>query len=306
MPGTNTIPSGKLLLAASTGGHLAQLVRLSGLIGAGEDSLWVTFENAQSRSLLAGRRHLFVPYIQPRDLRGALGAFGPFRDALKAEEFDGAVSTGAAIAVPALLAARASGIPACYIESVSRVQGPSLSGRILERVPGVSTFTQYEAWNRKGWSYGLSLFDTFAAAGGPRRGPLRVFVTLGTISPYRFDSLADRLIEAAAGADVEFVWQLGCTTRDDLPGRAVAELSAEEFDTLVRESDVVVSHAGVGTCLHLLELGVKPVLVPRRSARGEHVDDHQAQIAAELGRRGLVVTREVGEVTFDDLLSVAS
>ena len=36
-----------------------------------------------------------------------------------------------------------------------------------------------------------------------------------------------------------------------------------------------------------MELGKSPVLVPRRAARNEHVDDHQQQTAQLLGCAGL-------------------
>uniref|UniRef100_UPI0028CFE1F8 hypothetical protein n=1 Tax=uncultured Microbacterium sp. TaxID=191216 RepID=UPI0028CFE1F8 len=66
----------KMLLAASTGGHIAQLVRLAPGLGATDDSLWVSFDSPQTRSLLRDRRTLLVPYIKPRDWRGTLKAVG--------------------------------------------------------------------------------------------------------------------------------------------------------------------------------------------------------------------------------------
>lgn len=59
---------GRQLLVASTGGHLAQIVKWAPRIGAAEDSLWVTFESPQSESLLDGRRVLKVPYVAPGTL----------------------------------------------------------------------------------------------------------------------------------------------------------------------------------------------------------------------------------------------
>src|SRR4051812_6537265 len=87
----------KLLLVASTGGHLWQLLRLAPRLGASSDSLWVTFDSAQSRSLLQGRRVLHLPYVSPRDWRGALSALMTLRRTLRTEKFDGVVSTGAAV-----------------------------------------------------------------------------------------------------------------------------------------------------------------------------------------------------------------
>ena len=43
------------------------------------------------------------------------------------------------------------------------------------------------------------------------------------------------------------------------------------------------------------------MLLPRRQWRGEHVDDHQLMIAAELAARDLAVTADATEVTADDL-----
>jgi UDP-N-acetylglucosamine transferase subunit ALG13 len=47
------------------------------------------------------------------------------------------------------------------------------------------------------------------------------------------------------------------------------------------------------------------VLVPRRLAQGEHVDDHQTQIAHDLDRRGLAVSVEADALTHDHLIAAA-
>ena len=44
----------KLLLCASTGGHLWQLDRIARAFDVSDDSLWVTFDTDQTRSLLEG------------------------------------------------------------------------------------------------------------------------------------------------------------------------------------------------------------------------------------------------------------
>jgi UDP-N-acetylglucosamine--N-acetylmuramyl-(pentapeptide) pyrophosphoryl-undecaprenol N-acetylglucosamine transferase len=58
----------------------------------------------------------------------------------------------------------------------------------------------------------------------------------------------------------------------------------------------VVTHAGAGTVLDLLRTGICPVVVPRRRARAEHVDDHQTELAELLRRRGLAHVREADEL----------
>lgn len=297
------IAGARAVLAASTGGHLAQLHRLAPRLALEDDPLWITFDSEQSRSLLSDERVIYVPYISPRDLRGAARALPAVARALAQENFSVAVSTGAAIAAVALPLARARGREAVYIESVSRFDGPSLTGRMMRRVPGIKLYNQHQSWAQSPWEYRFSVLDDYVAEPGPEAvhaGPLKVFVTLGTIRPYRFDALVDRLLALLPGAD--FRWQLGVTTRSDLPGRVSASLSDGEFRAAIEWSDVVVSHAGVGTALQLLDLGMCPVLVPRRAQHGEHVDDHQAQIANHLGGRGLAVSRAVDDLSSDDIV----
>ena len=74
----------------------------------------------------------------------------------------------------------------------------------------------------------------------------------------------------------------------------------------MQEADVVVAHAGVGTALAAFEVGICPLLVPRRYALGEHVDDHQIQIADELVKRDLVVSIDASKVQLDHLLEAGA
>jgi UDP-N-acetylglucosamine transferase subunit ALG13 len=232
---------------------------------------------------------------------------GPIaRRILREERFDVAVSTGAAAALPLLPRALARGKKVAYIESVSRFEGPSLTGRLISALPRVQLFTQHATWADSRWKHSFSVLDDFSATATEVSPParLKVFVTLGTIKPYRFDRLVEQLAQIAPTADI--YWQLGETTRDDLPGHVQTYISAEEFQAQAESADVVVTHAGVGTALKLLDLGIFPVLVPRRSRNGEHVDDHQLQIAQNLQDRGLALAPEADEIAFSHLVHAAS
>lgn len=297
----------KYLFVASTGGHLAQLVRMSSSMDASPDSLWITFESPQSLSLLAGRRVTFVPYVKPRDWLGVVRTLRTTTRVLRHEKFDLVVSTGAAIALGVFPAAMARRVPRRYIESVSRIDGPSMTGRIVHRLRLAETLTQHPGWAHGRWRAHPSVLSQFVAVDRhrPAAAPLRLFVTLGTIRPYRFDALVDAVL-ASGLANEHTVWQLGETTRDDLPGRAETQIASAEFDRLAAEADVVITHAGVGTILALLEMGVHPVVVPRRMSRGEHVDDHQAQIARLTGDLGVASSREVSELDAETITRAAT
>lgn len=297
-------PSRKLLLVASTGGHLWQLSRLAPRLGASPDSLWVTFDSPQSRSLLAGCRVLHLPYVAPRDLRGAMRAVREVRRAIRRERFEGVVSTGAAVGVSAMLAATAAVPSRLYIESVSRFDGPSLTGRIIAECHLARTLTQHRIWSDARWQFEGSVLEDYVVEPGPPRPVAKVFVTLGTIRPYGFRRLAERVVEILPpGMDVE--WQTGETESHGLPGTVHRYLPHEQFDRAVAEADVVITHAGVGTLLGLLKAGVQPIAVPRRAQFGEHVDDHQQQAARALAQDGLVLHREVEDLTWDDVESAA-
>lgn len=278
------------VLAASTGGHLAQLHKLRSSLEVGNRPLWVTFDNPQSRSLLEGEDVVYLPYIKSRDLFTALRCIPTLLGLFRSHEFERVVSTGAAIAVPVFLAAALTKVDRTYLESVSRFDGPSLSGQIVSRIPGTTLLTQHGSWANSRWKKGPSVLDSYVVEerAAPEKERLRIFITLGTIKPYRFDRVVESVVERFSGS-YDLVWQLGSTERLGLPGEVHSLMSADEFDRNVRESDAVISHAGVGSALRILSLGKSPILVPRLRAYKEHVDDHQLQITRELAAHGLAV-----------------
>jgi UDP-N-acetylglucosamine--N-acetylmuramyl-(pentapeptide) pyrophosphoryl-undecaprenol N-acetylglucosamine transferase len=297
----------KLLMVAATGGHLTQLVRLAPRFGTSRDSVWVTFDTPQSRSMLRGKETFFVPYISPRDWKGTITAFCRLAVFLRNQVFDGVYSTGAAVALSAFLQPRLIRTPKTYIESVSRTRGPSLSGRMVSLVPGVRLYTQHKRWANRRWSHTESVlahYETKPSITAVQE-PLRIFVTLGTIQPYRFDSLIDAVL-ATGLAGPETVWQTGVSNREGLPGSAHEQMEADDFLAAIDSADVVITHAGVGTVIQLLELGKSPVVVPREKMRGEHVDDHQFQISALLMERKLGIVKRTAELTAADVIRAAN
>jgi beta-1,4-N-acetylglucosaminyltransferase len=62
-----------------------------------------------------------------------------------------------------------------------------------------------------------------------------------------------------------------------------------QMATLFREARVIIAHAAAGTAVLALQLGKPLVLVPRRRAFGEHMDDHQCELARALAVSGQAV-----------------
>jgi UDP-N-acetylglucosamine--N-acetylmuramyl-(pentapeptide) pyrophosphoryl-undecaprenol N-acetylglucosamine transferase len=292
------------LLVASTGGHLAELHDLVPRLGV-QERRWVTFDSPQSRSLLAGEDVVHVPPAVSRDLVGAVRDLVIARKMFRRRRYDRVISTGASVAMSFFVPATAAGVECAYIESATRTDGPSLTGRMAARLPGVKMFTQYRSWADETWLYGGSIFDGFAAGPSGRRAVRKVVVTLGTHPRYTFPRLLARLVDILPpGLDV--LWQVGATRVARMPADARVSVPIDEMRRAMREADVVVSHAGVGSALAAMQAGRRAVFVPRRRLHGEHVDDHQVAMARELQRRDLVLAREADEVTFADLETAAS
>jgi UDP-N-acetylglucosamine transferase subunit ALG13 len=211
------------------------------------------------------------------------------------------LSTGSNLALAVMPQARLRRIPCVYIESATRLEGPSLTGRLLARVPGINCFTQHERWANETWRYAGNVFDGFETApSSGQQAPGRLLVSLGTSKVYQFDRLVDQIRRIVPGG-VDITWQIGHTRAEELPGKTHRFLSARDLSTEIRESDVVIAHCGTGIALSALQAGKIPILVPRRPEWREHVDDHQSQIAQFLGGRGLALIREVEHLTTEDL-----
>lgn len=299
-------PSGaKVLWVCSSGGHLSELFKINEGMLAADDSVWVTCDSPQSRGMLGSRRALFVRYVAPRDLGGALRAAYQLVPVLRRERFDMCISTGAAVAAGILPMVAATGTPTYYIESVARTTAPSLTGRLMALAPRVQTYCQYQEWASPTWPYAGSLLDGWKASGSPIGSrPLRILVTLGTIRPYRFDRAVNAVLQLMRRGD-EVVWQLGATSRPELPGEVHAEIEPSRLTELARRADVVVAHAGVGSILHLFENGVSPALVVRSDRFGEHVDNHQQALATATASRGLATVLDLNRPSREALLTAA-
>jgi UDP-N-acetylglucosamine--N-acetylmuramyl-(pentapeptide) pyrophosphoryl-undecaprenol N-acetylglucosamine transferase len=291
------------LLVASTGGHLRELHALRRRLRAG-DVEWATFDTAQSRSLLAGERVHHVEFTASRDLRHVLTNVPHAMQILRAGDYDQVISTGSAIALTFLPAAAAIGLRARYIESAARSQGPSLTGQLLMRVPGIDLCTQYPGWARDPWRYGGSVFDAYEAIDQRFSAIRRVVVMVGTLG-FGFGRLVKRL-QHVLPARAEVLWQTGSTDTRGLALSPRPALAASELQRALERADLVVAHAGIGSALDALQAGRCPVLIPRRAAYDEHVDDHQTLVAGELAARGLAVTAEAHALTIDDLERAAS
>jgi UDP-N-acetylglucosamine transferase subunit ALG13 len=113
-----------------------------------------------------------------------------------------------------------------------------------------------------------------------------IFVTVGT-HQQGFERLLDGLAPLAEIDDL--VVQHGHAPAPTAECVAIPFVGWTELVAYMEQASVVVTHGGVGSILVARRAGHVPVVVPRRRAHGEHVDDHQLEIVRCLERRREVV-----------------
>jgi anti-anti-sigma factor len=126
-----------------------------------------------------------------------------------------------------------------------------------------------------------------------------ILVTVGT-EQYPFNALmswVDALIRHQfIDPEEEVIVQYGAST--ELPDnvKIYRRLPESKFRELVEEARLVIAHCGEGTALLLESLGKPYVLVPRTQRYGEHVDDHQLEMADAMEKQGFAIARSPGDL----------
>jgi UDP-N-acetylglucosamine:LPS N-acetylglucosamine transferase len=123
----------QILLVCSTGGHLLQLVALSEAT-VGYSRAWVTFDKSDARSLLAGERVYWAFGPTNRNIPNLLRNIGLAVRLLRRVRPRVIMTTGAGVAVPFAWVGRLLGSRVVYVESLTRIEGPSLSCRMIAPV----------------------------------------------------------------------------------------------------------------------------------------------------------------------------
>jgi UDP-N-acetylglucosamine transferase subunit ALG13 len=113
-----------------------------------------------------------------------------------------------------------------------------------------------------------------------------IFCTVGTHEQQQ-DRLL-RALDALPGAE-EIRAQTGWCTYVPTRVKAHKLMAFDELQAQMREARIVVTHGGPASIMQALSHGKIPIVVPRQSAFGEHVDDHQVRFARKIADRVLVV-----------------
>jgi UDP-N-acetylglucosamine:LPS N-acetylglucosamine transferase len=119
----------RIVLVCSSGGHLRQLYQLRPW-WTKHERLWVTFQKADSVSLLAGEQVAWAYHPTTRNLRNLVRNLFLAWRLLRRYRPRVVVSTGAGVAFPFFIVARLFGMKTVFIEVYDRIDLPTLSGRL--------------------------------------------------------------------------------------------------------------------------------------------------------------------------------
>lgn len=109
---------------------------------------------------------------------------------------------------------------------------------------------------------------------------MKIFVTVGTQLP--FDRLVAAIDEWAAHNEADVFAQTGGSSY--VPRHIAFRdfIDSGDANARIRNADLVVAHAGMGTILTRCETGLPMIVMPRRADLGEHRNDHQAATVKRL------------------------
>lgn len=129
-----------------------------------------------------------------------------------------------------------------------------------------------------------------------------IFVTVGTHNK-GFDRLIQKMDEIAANSDESVIMQTGTATYEPKHAEHFKFCTSQQIEALVKEARVVVSHAGAACIIIALRYGKPAIVVPRLKEYGEHIDDHQLELASAMAKDNRIKTiynlNELGEALKD-------
>ena len=123
----------QLLLVCSSGGHLLQLHALE-QAWRPFVRCWVSFDKSDVRSLLAGERLVFAHGPTNRSLKNLAKNLALAVSVIRRTRPRVILTTGAGVAVPFAWIGRLAGARIVYVESLTRIDAPSLSCRLIRPV----------------------------------------------------------------------------------------------------------------------------------------------------------------------------
>jgi len=104
-----------------------------------------------------------------------------------------------------------------------------------------------------------------------------IYVTVGTQLP--FARLIKAVNDVAAEKGLDVFAQVGPDKSHYHAIKTADFVDPEEANRFIREADLIIAHAGMGTIISASQLGKPLIIMPRQFHYGEHRNDHQLATA---------------------------
>ena len=117
-----------------------------------------------------------------------------------------------------------------------------------------------------------------------------ILILLGT-QDNSFHRLLDKVQELIDKKVIteKVIVQAGRTKFESKDMEIYSLITEEKLREIMKKADLVITHGGVGSIVMALKMGKKVIAVPRLSAFGEHINDHQIQIIDSFDKQGFLI-----------------
>lgn len=121
-----------------------------------------------------------------------------------------------------------------------------------------------------------------------------VFVTCGTHED-KFERMR-QIVKELADSGTPVLFQHGHTPPLLHPGVQNTQwVESVQMKPLYMKARACITHAGTGSIISCLRAGTRPIVVPRCFKLGEHIDDHQFEIANAFKQMDQICVINLGE-----------
>ena len=126
-----------------------------------------------------------------------------------------------------------------------------------------------------------------------------IFVTLGT-QKFQFDRVLkeiDKLIDEGKINAKDVKVQCVYTEYNPKNFEIFKLKPQEEIDKITDEADIIITHSGTGSIINSLRKQKKIIIIPRMQKYGEHVDNHQLELAKVFNEKyGIPVLTDMNDL----------
>ena len=113
-----------------------------------------------------------------------------------------------------------------------------------------------------------------------------ILVLLGT-QKQQFNRLLSYLEDIDVKDDI--IIQKGYTTYN---GKYKSFMFDNNLNLIIKKSDIIITHGGIGSIMECLEFKKKVIVVPRLKKYNEHVDNHQLEIVNSIKKYVMIATNK--------------